>query len=137
MQDESVFLNSGNVYVSNARVTIGGTTYATANLTSVEGRVAPPKRGCALALIIFGGIALAGGCMAVLSDPNSVGNSLGSCALSVAIIAAGVVWFKALKPTYRVLLASASGQVEALSSKDEELIDSVIAAINAAMVHRG
>ncbi len=137
MQDESVFLNSGNVYVSNARVTIGGKTYSTANITSVEGRVTPPKRGCALGLIILGGFVLAGGCMAMLSGQESVGNTLGSFALSLAIIAAGVAWFKALKPTYRVLLASASGQVEALSSKDEELIDSVIAAINAAMVHRG
>ena len=36
MADEHVFLNGDNLCVSNTKVVLHGTTYATANLTSVQ-----------------------------------------------------------------------------------------------------
>jgi hypothetical protein len=39
--EEKVFLNDGGIYVSNTRVLLQGTTYATANITSVSKRHMP------------------------------------------------------------------------------------------------
>jgi hypothetical protein len=52
--EERSFLNDGGVYVSNTRVVIHGTTYATANITSVRKHVTPANNGCAIVLVILG-----------------------------------------------------------------------------------
>src|ERR1043165_162178 len=50
---EHVFLNEDNIYVSNTRVILSGTRYATANLTSVAKRFTPASKGCAMLLTVL------------------------------------------------------------------------------------
>jgi hypothetical protein len=57
--------------------------------------------------------------------------------ISVGLVAAGVAWLRSLKPTYHVVLASASGEQQGLSSKDHDLVNRVISAISAAITQRG
>jgi hypothetical protein len=45
MAEERSFLNDGGVYVSNTPVVIHGTTYATANITSVRKHIVPARAG--------------------------------------------------------------------------------------------
>lgn len=132
MADEHVFLNDGGLYVSNTRIVLTGTTYATANITSVAKRFTPASKGCAVTLVVFGIL----GCFGVLANFDGF-ESLVALVLGALIVAAGVAWLKSLKPTYHIVLASASGEVQGLSSKDGDLIDQVIGAITSAITYRG
>jgi Family of unknown function (DUF6232) len=134
MAEEAVFLSEGNVYVSNTRVVLAGTTYATANLTSVSKRFTPASKGCAMLLVALGALLTLGSFGAIGKDPGSGFVMLIVCA---GILAAEIAWLRSLKPTYHVVLASASGEVQGLSSKDGALVDRVINAITRAITHRG
>lgn len=135
MADEKVFLNGSDVYVSNTKVVLRGTTYATANLTSVSKRFTPASRGCATALIA-GGVLVLLGALASFGGSSS-GSALGGLLFAALIVGAGVLWFKSLKPTFYVVLSSSSGEQQGLTSNDEGLVDRVITAITAAITHRG
>jgi hypothetical protein len=133
--DEHMFLKESNIYVSNTKIVLSGTTYATANITSVAKRFTPPSRGCAITLIIFGVLAFLAALVAFKAA--QAGQSVGGVFLAALILAAGILWFRALKTTYHVVLASASGEQQGLSSKDNSLVDRVVAAITDAITHRG
>lgn len=135
MAEERSFLNDGGIYVSNTRVIIQGATYATANITSVRKQIVPANRGCALVLAIVGGL----GVISVL--PLALGGRSGEewtpflmCAILLVI---GIVWFRSLRPTYHLMIATAGGERPGLSSSNEGIIDRVTAAIADAIVHRG
>ncbi|MEO8381415.1 MAG: DUF6232 family protein [Acidobacteriota bacterium] len=134
MAEERVFLSDSGIYISNTKVNINGTTYATANITSVAKRFTPASKGCAILLVVAGAFALLGSFGAFNSSASS-----GAVALlfALAILAAGIAWLRALKPTYHVVLASAAAERQGLSSKDEALVDRVTMAINDAITHRG
>jgi hypothetical protein len=53
------------------------------------------------------------------------------------VIAAAVAWFLLQKTNYQVMLSSASGNQDALTSTDETFIDRVVQALNDAIVFRG
>ncbi len=61
----------------------------------------------------------------------------GGILIGILLVAGAVYWWKSIKPTFSVVLSSASGEVKALSSKDNGFITSVINALNDAIVHRG
>lgn len=135
MAEERSFLNDGGVYVSNTRVVIHGTTYATANITSVRKHVTPANNGCAIVLVILGALGALGGLMMGLGGNGEGGWSpFVACAVLLII---GIVWFQSLRPTYNVMLATAAGERQGLTSKDEGVVDRVTAAIADAIVHRG
>ena len=53
------------------------------------------------------------------------------------LLTIGIVWFRSLRPTYHVMLATAGGERQGLTSQDEGVVDRVTAAIADAIVHRG
>ncbi|MEO8379458.1 MAG: DUF6232 family protein [Acidobacteriota bacterium] len=123
------------MYVSNTRVVIYGTTYATANITSVRKHIVPARSGCALVLAIVGGLGLLGAlptALAAKGDGRWVPVMVSAIALTLAI-----VWFRLLRPTFHVMVATAGGERPGLTSKDDGLADRVTAAIADAIVHRG
>ena len=134
MGDENIFFSQGNIYISNSRISIGGTTYSTANITSVSIKKTPAKAGCAISLLVIGGIGIITGFSAL---GNNREMAYSSFLVWGVVIAAGLFWLSRQKPTFHVLLASASGENEALSSKNEELIGQVTDAVNNAIVARG
>lgn len=133
MADETAFLNEGPVYVSNSKVVPHGTTYATANITSVSMGMKPASVGCALALIIVGAVFA----LAALAAATQGGPGIAALVLALSMVGGGIAWYRACKPTFRVVLASASGEREGLTSKDKSLVERVMAAISNAITHRG
>lgn len=45
MANEQIFFEGSGIYISNTRVVLAGTTYATANITSVSKRFTPASKG--------------------------------------------------------------------------------------------
>ena len=135
MTEEQVFLEEGGMFVSISRVILSGTTYSTANITSVSKRVRPAKTGCATTLVVVG-ILWALGALAAASSED-LGMGVINLVFGIVILVVGVLWLRSLKPTFLVVFASASGEREALNSKDEELIDRVVNSVNRAIVARG
>ena len=135
MEEEKEFLKHKDVFVSNARVIIGGTTYATANITSVTKRITPAKTGCAGFLIFLGVIGIIVGFIVLNSDDAN--NGWPHIALALVFLGIGVLWYRSMKPTYHIVFASSSGQIDALTSKDGIFINKVVSAINQAIIYRG
>jgi hypothetical protein len=130
LAEERTFLHQGNVYVSNTRVVIDGTTYATANITSVRATFTPAKRGCAGILIVVAVLAL-------LNALGGGGDGLGAAVMGGIFLVVGILWYRLLTPTHHVMLASSSGERQGLTSKDGELVHRVTAAIAEAIIFRG
>lgn len=127
---EETILQEGGVTVTTARVIIGGTTYSLRNITSVKTTFTPPNTGCAVGLMIIGGLITVAGIASFQAD---IGQGLMGLACSGVFIAAGFFWFKSLKNDYHVVFASSSGEAQALTSKDRAFVDRVVASINDAI----
>jgi hypothetical protein len=134
MAEEKVFLNEGDIFVSNSRIALAGTTYSTSNITSVSMASTPPSRGCAMLLVAIGGLC----CLAALGTMgDNAGAGFLTLLIGAGILAGAIFWFKSLKPTYYLRLSSASGEQRALNTKDLDLINRVVSAVNNAIVSRG
>lgn len=122
--EEKSFFKQGNVSVSNSRFIVDGQTYAMNGVTSVKALRKDPSRA---GPIILGIIGLA-----------SLGNgSLGSVIMGLIMTGAAIYWWTKQKPELSVVLSSASGEAQALASKDASFIRGVIEALNNAIIHRG
>lgn len=132
---EQAFLNERDVYVSNTRVVIHGTTYSTANITSVRKTITPATTGCATLMIILGAFVVFAGLLAMFgSDASDVAVPL---VFGLAFLGGGIAWFRSQRPTYHVMLATAAGERQGLSSQDETLVNRVTHAVADAMTFRG
>jgi hypothetical protein len=136
MAEERTFLHENSVYVSNTRVIIRGTTYATANVTSVRTLTTPAKTGCAALLIAFGALGVFGAVMMLIGDHSS-GDAAAPLVMCAIMLAIGILWYRSLKPMYHVMLATAGGERQGLTSQDWELVSRTTAAIADAIVYRG
>ncbi|WKA57798.1 DUF6232 family protein [Planococcus shenhongbingii] len=117
---EKIFFQSENVLISNTRMNLGGTTYATANVTSVSTLEAKPGRKLEIILGLIGLVAL-------------TETFLGG----IILIALAVLIFKFKKTKYIVKLSSSANEKDALWSTDKNFVHSVVEAINEAMIFRG
>ncbi|WP_373033956.1 DUF6232 family protein [Sulfurovum sp.] len=121
--EEKVFFEKGNVSVSNSRFMVDGQTYAMNNVTSVKAGVKKADRSGAVLFCIIG-----------------LGCLFGSGYvfwLGIILIVIGVIAFKGAKDEYTVVLNTSAGENQALISKDKFHIESVITALNDAIVSRG
>jgi hypothetical protein len=125
--EEQVFLQEGDVSVSNARATLGGKTYAMANITSVAMAVTPASRKLGIIIAIVGFLIFLAG----------ASNSTGGALFGILVLAGGTALAAMAKATYVVRLGSASGEADGLTSKDRAFIDRIVGALNKAMVARG
>lgn len=122
--EEKAFFNQGNVSVSSARFIVDGQTYAMNGVTSVKTGRKDPSRWGPIILGIVGLVSLGGA-------------AAGSVILGLTLIGLAVFWWTKQKPELSVVLSSASGEAQALKSKDAEFINGVIEALNSAIIHRG
>lgn len=113
---------------------IGGTTYATANLTSVSKAFTPASKGCAFGLTAIG-VLMTTASLGQFSE--DAGSGFVMLLIFGGIAAAGIAWLRSLKRTYHVILASASGEQRGMSSKDIDLVNRVVGAITNAIMSRG
>jgi hypothetical protein len=121
-ESENSFLVEGNVRVTNARFISGGQTYAMSGITSVKRTVQKPKYGVWVFLALIGFVFLLAGKEAAI--------------FGVLLIVVAIAVAASLKSDHFVVLHSSSGEMNALSSKDESFIQRVVEAINEAIVFR-
>lgn len=118
---EKTFFDYDGVKVTNARFVVDGQTFAMSNITSVSsveetpGRVGP----CIVGLL---------GAAMCASKNYGVG---------LLFIAAAAFWLWRQKSKFHVVLRTSGGENRALTSKQRNYVEQVVAALNEAIVHRG
>ena len=120
---EQTFFNENGVTVTNSRFITPGQTYAMSGVTSIRKLKITPSYKAPIITAIIGFISLGFGDSGI--------------AIGILLIIGAIAWFILNKPTFVVVLSSASGEQKALSSKDEEFISRVVNALNEAIVARG
>lgn len=130
MAEEEALYQDANIRITNLRAMLQGKTYAMANVTSVSMFTEFAKRGPGIILAALGGFAVLVGFGA---------REEMSCVLPVGVLmlALGVIVALTAKNVYWVRIGSASGETNALSSKDYAYIDRIVRAMNDAIVRRG
>ena len=137
---ETAILNEGDVFVSNARLVAGGTTYAVSGITSVKAvEIVPEARTTS-----NGGVWLAVG--GVAATVALIGMSDGFVWWQPLLLIAGLagVAYGFKQPdtihrapsTYEVIVQTSSGAATALSSGDGEFVKRVVRAVNQAIVQQ-
>jgi len=130
MAEEIAVYHDENIRVTNLRAMLQGKTYAMANVTSVSMYTQFGNKAPGVTLAVLGGLTL----LAAIASTELRGCFLGFGGLMLTI---GVLAAWAAKDTYWVRIGSASGETNALSSRDRDYITRVVAAMNDAIVHRG
>lgn len=126
---ERTFHNSPGVLVTNSRFVVGSQTFAMSGVTSVSSFTEPASHKWPIVIIVLGALAMLGG----LAQGSQ---GWGGILFGVLIVATGIWWFTKQKPTFHVLLRTASTEVKALNSKDEGYIAGVVKALNDAIIYR-
>ena len=132
---EVSILEQGNVKVTNLRVIIGAKTYALSNITSVElGRA--DQSSCGPVVAIFAGLGiLAWGVMSLIA--KDWGSAAAGILFGVLFVWGGLAVSRSAKPTYSVKVGSASGESNILQSPDLATIQTIVNAINEAIIRKG
>jgi hypothetical protein len=126
---EREFYRSNLVTVTNSRFIVSGQTYAMSGVTSVKMSRKDPSYGGAVLMMIIGLV-----CLPIAFQ----GKEAAVAWLGVLIfLGGGILYAMSLKPDFFVVLHSASGEVNALTSKDSGFVEAVIRAINDAIIYRG
>lgn len=122
---EKTYYTNGNVTVTNARIVLPAQTHAMAGITSVKFDKVTPNRLPPVALLIATVIFLG-----AQANRLSIWHFL-------MILAPSIVWLALQKTRYCVQLASASGAIQVLPSKDKKFVKDVVDSINMAIIERG
>ncbi len=132
-RDEIVYYRDHSAIVTNVRATVGGKTYALADITSVSVSQKRPGRWVGIIVAVVG-IALAAYAGSLLS-----GGGTARLFLAVGVVIAIVGGYLAISPRtqYFVTIASSSGEAHALTSTDKKRIAKVVAIINDARAKQG
>ena len=155
--DENTYFEQGNVKVTNMRFITGRQTFAVKNVTSIKTSVQKPNRFipsliALVAVILIYGIGAHGGVDAVsavegvdasygvaaVEAVDGVDSNIGQITLFVffVILAPLAFYFKLQKTTYHIGLCTAGGESKALDTYDLEYFNSVVDALNKALVDR-
>lgn len=126
MPEEEIIYSDQKTSISTSRVVIDGKTYALRNITSVKMSVTPAKRGCAIALIIFGAIC------AFIS--LGIKGAAAGAVVGVIILGVGILVAASAKEQYHVSIASSSTEGHAMTSNDRSYIEKIVAAVNEAII---
>ncbi|QLQ02289.1 MAG: hypothetical protein HZY77_04940 [Thiobacillus sp.] len=119
--EEQTFLSLDDVKVTSARFIVPSQTFAMAGITSVKNSEQRPTRVYPIWCGIFGVVAL-------IADAYAVG---------IGLLVLAAVWWIGQKTQYHVVLATAGGEMTALTSKDRAYISNVVKALNDSIVARG
>lgn len=118
--EEKVFFEHGDVKVTNARFITGSQTYAMSNVTSVKAFEEKPSRFGAIAILVIGLVI-----------------ALGAPVVGLIIAAVAALYLYSLKTYYHVMLFTSGGENSALKTEQKEYLNSVVGALNEAIIHRG
>ena len=125
MNEETVF-SQGDVNVTKTLVRIGATSYPVNGIGSV---LVKPRE--------LHWKALAGAIVAALIGFSAIGSKDGGAAGAAALVVAVALAFYAFTRPDTLVLRTASGDQDALSSRDKDLMNKVKSAIEVAVAKRG
>lgn len=133
MAEEVSVYQDANIHVTNLRAMLQGKTYAMANVTSVSVFTQFGNKTPGVILAVLGGFLFLGG-FGSGGDSSAQGCFF---TFGLILLAIGVALFVSAKDVYWVRIGSASGEMNALSSKDRDYIMRIVNAMNDAIVRRG
>ncbi|ALK98431.1 hypothetical protein AB595_06655 [Massilia sp. WF1] len=119
--EERTFFEYDDVKVTNARFVSGGQTYVMNNVTSVKPFEQKPSRFGGVVILLIG--------LAIMIKASFM--------VGLLITAAAAYYLYQQKTIYHILLATSAGETKALVTYQRDYLDSVIAALNDAIVYRG
>jgi hypothetical protein len=145
--EETVLLDERNVRITTAKAQMNGTTYPMAGITSVRTRRESPSMFLPM-LLMLGGLCLLFGAFitgswAFLSfqegalDPRPVGMCLVGGGLGLGLMMLGAQTSRGAKGRHFVVLGTAGGDRQALSTYDHGFAVAVRQAIEDAITRRG
>lgn len=139
MSEETTIYDQNGIKITNLRAVFGEKTYSVANITSVEARTVPPSTGCAFTILIGGILATIVGIAQAFPKSQSFGTRPDFTFLIFGIIAIGsfILINRTAKPTYAVNLTTASGEVKAYESNDQQTIKTIVESLNTAIIQKG
>lgn len=132
---ENIFLDEQGVLVTNARLVVGGTTYAVRLITSVRREVGSSGRVPSLICMAIGPI-LAWTWFS-LTDPPRNAEDLFVLTFAGLFTAGGAVGTFILRTRHTVIVSTAGAERHVLTFTNSHFIDRVVAAIEKAIVSRG
>jgi hypothetical protein len=97
-------------------------------VTSVSSFTEVPSKTGPIILVLIGALVSLGG---------GTQSSVGAVVVGLAMVVLGILWFRSIKNLYHVRLVTASGERNALTSRDAEYVGKIVGAIGQAIVHRG
>lgn len=133
---EQVFYDADGVRVTSARFQVGAQTYAMSAVNSVAYQKTSPPAGLSTALVTVGALFAIASALGVVSRPTISGPWI-FLFFGFFLLFMGIALRRGHEPDFIVALTTASGQVQALRSKDQKYIESVVMALNEALVSRG
>ena len=122
--EEKIFYQDQHVLVTDSRIILNGTTYALRNVASVEMVRIHKKTPMLLGLVILVGIGLI------------IFASWGTKLFGALCLVGAFYWIKSLADEYSVRINSNAGFADGLVSKSPDYINTIVAAINEAIISR-
>jgi len=129
---ETVIFENARVKVTNLRAVINAKTYAMSDIASVE-MTRKDASGCIPVAMMIGGGLWALVTLFSLMSKFDAGNVV-RFLFAASLVALGYYTVMSAKPSYAVKFGGASGESNILESKDKQMIERIVAAINEAIV---
>ena len=130
MSEETTIYESEGIKVTNLRAVFAEKTYSVANITSVETKEIAPSGCLPIGLVIFGIFSIIGGISSF--QDNWAWLIWGAIAIGLFVAVN-----KNSRSSWAVNLTTASGEVKAYTSQDQETIKKIVDALNDAIVKKG
>ena len=130
--EEKEFFRNNDLLVTNARFVVGETTYAMSNITSVKTKSLPYSLFWQK---LFGGFAA----LMLLSSvvaPKTEGKA-GVVAIMLILLIVTICSARRKQKEYEVALVTTAKEIQALKSANKEEINSIVKALNEAIIFRG
>jgi hypothetical protein len=126
--EKTFYSDQTGVRITQSRAIFGAKTYTMNNVASVSAHRVPAKRGPAIGTLLIGLVLLVIG----ISSTIVVLIIFGILGMAV-----GALLIYLMKDTFVVRISSASGEADALASKDRSHIEQIVQALNEAIIARG
>jgi hypothetical protein len=131
---ETIYYDKGGVKITNVRAVMGTNTYPMNNITSVGIGTQSPRRGMPIILIAVSLLVLILSWGVYQGDPKTAGQLILGAVVGLLL---GGAWLLTGVVIYFVRVGAAGGEQRAYLSRDKTEIESIVAALNEAIVKRG
>lgn len=122
-QEDQVFFNERGVLVTGSRFVLpGNRTFAMSGVTAVRSHHTTPSKLVPILLCLLGVVAFA-----------TTGMNIWAGLIPIAL---GVLLLVLRKPTYYIVLSTASGETQALKDKSRAWIEEIVAALTDCIIYR-